>query len=134
MRRIFVILLLVPCITNAQDKSLSTPLTFSNATKVVINTVSEDRKSLSAAIRIGYQDASGNDIPDNQLPPGTQIKFAIPSAAGQPCTSATTFGGLEGARNVTRSGETGANARIQQFRVLGYLSDQGCLPAGTVNP
>lgn len=118
----------------AQDKTLTTPVTFANATKIKIDQFAFDRLSGNVSIRVVYQTAGNVDIPPQNLPGGTLTKFSIPSAAGSPCTSATTLSGLAGAMNVTRSGETGGNAQIQQFRIIGYLSDQGCLPAGTLNP
>jgi len=135
MRRLLLILVLLAAqLASAQDKTLTTPVTFSNATKVKIDQFAFDRTASAVSIRVVYQTSGDVDVPAANLPPSTLTKFIIPSAAGAPCTSATTLNGLAGAMNAVRSGETGTNARIQQFRIVGYLSDQGCLPAGTLNP
>jgi len=135
MRRLLLIfMLLAASMASAQDKALTTPVTFSTATKIKIDQFAFDRIGGTVSIRIVYQTAGDVDVPAANLPPSTLTKFLIPSAAGSPCTSATTLAGLAGAMNATRSGETGGAARIQQFRIVGYLSDQGCLPAGTLNP
>jgi hypothetical protein len=135
MRRLLLVLfILVAPLVLAQDKTLTTPVTFSNATKVKIDQFAFDRAASAVSIRLVYQTSGDVDVPAANLPSSTLTKFIIPSPAGSPCTSATTLNGLAGAMNVVRSGETGTNARIQQFRIVGYLSDQGCLPAGTLNP
>jgi hypothetical protein len=125
-----VLVLLLAPFAYAQEATINTPITRSSITKIRIDSFAFTRSASSVSIGVVYQDATNADVPT----PSLTTSFTIPSAAGAPCTSATTLNGLTGAMNATRSGETGANARIQQFRILGYLSDQGCLTGVTLAP
>ena len=127
MRRFPLILILAALPVAAQEATLNSSVSRSSITKIKIDTFYCDRTPQCKIATI-KQDSSNVDIEQ-----GAQV-FFIPSAAGQPCTSATTVSGLAGAMNVTRATETGANARIQSFRILGYLSDQGCLSGVTLVP
>lgn len=132
MRRLIMLaLLLFAAQVEAQQFTLTTPVARTSVAKIKVDVFHFERGSLSARIGLVYQDSSNVDIPSPALP----TTFTVPSAAaaaGGPCTSATTLNGLAGAMNVARSGEPAGNAAAQQFRILGYLSDQGCFPAGTV--
>lgn len=114
----------------AQEAALNSPVSRSSIAKVKIDAFSFDRVNGAVVIGLIYQDSANVDISN----PGLASRYTIPSAAGSPCTSATTLNGLAGAMNATRNGETGSNARIQQFRILGYLADQGCLSGVTLVP
>lgn len=109
-----------------QEASLSTPIARNSEAKYKIDTFTFSRASSSVGISVVVQDSSNNDI--------RTANYSIPSPAGSPCTSATTLNGLAGAMNAVRASETGTNARIQQFRILGYLVDQGCLTGVTLVP
>lgn len=115
----------------AQSASYNTPITQASVASVIVDTFSFSRNTSSVNIGVVYRDASLNPLNGTGLTPA----FAIPSTTGQAgavCT--TTLNGLAGAMNTARSGETGGNARIQQFRILGYLSDQSCLTGVTLVP
>jgi hypothetical protein len=114
----------------AQEATLNSSVSRTSITKVKIDTFHFDRNGLSVVIGLVYQDSGNADVPA----PGLTTSFTIPSAAGVPCTSATTLGGLAGAMNAVRASETGTEPRKQQFRILGYLADQGCLTGVTLVP
>ena len=118
---------------SAQEASLTSPVARGNVTKIKVDQFVFSRPN-SIAIRVVYQDATDVDAPVADLPANTPTKFTIPSAIGQPCTSATTINGMAAAMNNSRTGETGSDGRKQQFRILGYLVDQGCITGVTLIP
>lgn len=73
-------------------------------------------------MEVAYQDASGNDT--------RTTVFTIPSASAPGATVV----GLITAMMTTRATETGSNVRKLNFRVLGYLADQGLLTGVTLVP
>lgn len=119
MRRLFLFVLLLPAFNAlGQSADFNTPITQNSIAKVKIDTFYCEASTPSCIIVVKYQDSGNADRPAN----GLTTKFTVPSSS--PCT--TTIAGLTGAMNTVRASETGSNARIQQFRILGYLADQSC--------
>ena len=103
----------------AQDATLTSPVT---QTKLKIRSfvvVNPSAGTPSANIELSGQDAGNNEI--------VSISRTVPG-----CGTAT-VAGLVTAMITVRATETGSDTRKLQFRVIGYLSDQGCLPASTLN-
>lgn len=113
---------------DAQTADYNTPITRNAIAKIKIKFFAFDADAGTVGITVKYLDSGNVEL----LNTGLSTKFAIPSSAGQPCTSATTLVGLAGAMNAARSGETGNAGRIQLFRTTGYLFDQGCFTGGTI--
>lgn len=112
---------------HAQEATITAPVSRASVAKVKIKTFACDAPSLSCVINLRYQDSSNNDIADSDIKAlGYVQQINVPSASAAPCTSGTTLAGLATAMNNVRATETGTSPRIQQFRILGYFSDQGC--------
>lgn len=73
-------------------------------------------------ITVSVRDSSGTEI--------RRIGYSGPDASHAGATALA----LVTALDTARSGETGSAARRADFRVLGFLSDQGYLPAATLVP
>lgn len=114
---------LLSCPAFSQEATLTTPVTHASEAKykirafTVLNPVGG---SVAATVELSSQDSSNNEI--------TTLTYTVPGCG------TSTISGLAGAMNVARSGETGAEARKQAFRILGYLKDVNCLPANTLVP
>jgi hypothetical protein len=123
-------------IAYAQEATITAPVARNSVAKVKINTFACDAVAGSCTLTLRYLDSSNNLIaPSDIATLGYVTTIAVPSGANQPCTSGTTLSGLATAMNNTRATETGTAPRIQQFRILGYFSDQGCYSqAVTVAP
>jgi len=123
-KTLLVIIALLPSLLFAQEAALTTPNTRASETKVKIlsfNISNPPGGTAGGSIELSVQDASNNHI--------RVIAVPVPctSPACTVCSTSLTINSLTGAMNVTRVGETSPNARIQQFRVIGHLFDQGCL-------
>ena len=135
MKRFLLVLLLAPALF-AQDLTLTSPVARGSVAKVKIGNFSCTRSPNRCTIDLFYTDASDVDLLGQGVP---LAQYVVPSLAAPdgPCTSTTSLTGnpsLLRAMANTRSGETGNDARIMSFRILGYLSDRGCFAAGTLNP
>lgn len=119
MRKLITILFLsFAGLASAQEATLSAPVAQPAETKLVIQ-----RIDITAAQIVVSIDVKG---PGNE-----QIRYfnvAVPDAA-HPSASVT---GLVTAIDTARPSETGGVLRRLNFRVLGYLADQGLLPAAVV--
>lgn len=107
----------------AQDATLTSPVSHATEAKYKIrlfSVLNPPAGPASAAVELSSQDSGNNEV--------TVITRAIPG-----CGTAT-VAGLINAMVTVRATETGTDTRKIQFRVIGYLSDQGCLPAATLNP
>jgi hypothetical protein len=105
-----------------QQATLNTPISRASEHHVVIVDFSVKRDCACAYIVAEWQDASNNAT--------HQQTFNVPD----PNIPALTLQGLVGAMLTTRATETGINTRKMQFRVLGYLSDNGAMPGVTLAP
>jgi hypothetical protein len=138
MKRLLFLLLLASA-ASAQQGNLDVPVARTSVARVKIANFNVTRSPVQCVIDVFYTDASDVEIiPEAAL--NLRASYTVPSAAGDPCTSATAYicanggGCLADKMNTARAGETGTSQRRQQFRVLGYLSDQGCLPNVTLVP
>lgn len=107
----------------AQDATLTSPITHATEAKYKIRgfcVVNPAVGAPSASIDLSSQDSGNNEI--------TVLNRTIPG-----CGTAT-VAGLATAMVTVRPTETGSDTRRLQFRIIGYLGDQGCLPASTLNP
>lgn len=124
MRKILAVFSLLVALAGgfalAQDATLTAPVVRNSEAKYVL--VSFACSQLAAEINVNVQDAGSVTV-------RTQ-SFAVPDAARP---SATVVGFLT-AIGTARSGETGTVLRRANFRVLGFLSDNGYLAANTLNP
>jgi hypothetical protein len=123
MRKLILLTLILAALPIfGQQATLNTPNARSSETKIVIVDFSVKRDCACAYIVAEYQDASNNathqatyNVPDSNIP-------------------ALTLQGLVGAMLTTRATETGVNTRKMQFRILGYLVDNGALTGVTLAP
>lgn len=139
-----LVLLLLLMVLNvaafAQQGNLDTPVTRSSIARVRISNFNCTRSPVQCVIDVFYTDSSDVEIPAESLPTTLRPSFTVPSLAGAPCTQSTAYLGAAGsgvladAMNTARASETGTAQRRQQFRVLGYLSDRGCLSGITLAP
>lgn len=130
MRRVLLLLVvMLPAVVSGQQWNLTVPISRASVAKVRIKNFNCTDLP-QCVIDLVYQDSSDNVLTGNGVP---STQFTVPSAAGSPCTSATTFGALMGAMKASRSGEPAGNAAAMSYRILGYLSDQGCFAAGSLN-
>lgn len=120
MKRILSLLILsLAGLAPAQEA----PLTSSVAkpiTKYVTSSFSMD--AAQASIVVDQKDAGGNTL--------STVSFLVPDSAHPTATLAN----FVTAFTTARGGETGGVLRRLNFRILGYLFDQGYLPAATLNP
>lgn len=115
---------------SAQQTNFGTPVVRASIHHAKIVNESCTRNPNQCIVDIVYQDVSDNDILDTGF--RTQWTIPVGAAPAGPCTSSLDLNGNPSyfrARNTARSGETGSEPRIQQFRILGYLFDRGCFTA-----
>lgn len=124
MKRLMAFVFVATTTVGAQELTLTTPVTYPSETKYRIRKIFQDATSalVQTTIEISAQSSGGAEI--------RYFNVSIPSPACGSATSAT----LETASTTARAGEpAGALARAQ-YRILGYLSDNGCgFPAHTLN-
>ena len=116
MRKILSILILLCAgLASAQEATLSAPVAQPAETKLVIQRIDITQAQIIVSIDVK---GGGNE----------QIRYfnvAVPDASHPTATVA----GLVTAIDTVRATETGGVLRKLNFRVLGYLADQGLLPA-----
>lgn len=104
----------------AQEATLGTPVARAAEAKSTVRDFSASATSVT--IEVSIQDASNNEI--------RVQSFSIPDAAHP---SATVVGFLT-AIGTIRATETGGVMRKANFRILGFLFDNGFLPGSTLAP
>jgi predicted secreted protein len=117
-------LLLAPIVL-AQEVTLTAPIVRASGTKYKIRgfqVVNPPTGAPGASVDVSVQDASNNEI--------STLGFQIPDVAH----AGATVPSLITAMMTVRATETGTDSRKMQFRVLGYFSDQGYFPAGSIAP
>jgi len=112
----------------AQEATLNTPITRSSETKYKVEILNFTRSPAQADLTIAVQDSSNVTI--------RTIAFTIPGATACPTV---TVGNLMTAMITIIPGpspaaETGTDARKIQYRLLNYLSVQGCISGVTLVP
>jgi hypothetical protein len=106
----------------AQEATLASPVPRTTVTKAKIRSFNVALNPANASVEVSLQDA-GN------------VEVAVqPNVIPDPAHPGATVNGLATAMVTVRSGETGSDARKLQYRILGYLSDQGYLGASTILP
>jgi hypothetical protein len=117
-----VALLFVALLSSAQTATYNTPVSRSSETKIIVTNFHVLRDCACATIDLEVQDSNGVvirpqsvGIPDPNIPTASLV-------------------GLTAAMETVRATETGNAIRKMNFRILGYLSDQGYLSGVTVNP
>jgi hypothetical protein len=106
----------------AQEITLTAPVVRNSGTKYTITLFVVSTTPATANIEIALKDAGNVEI--------SRVMNVIPD----PAHAGATVAGLVTAMVTVRATETGSDVRKMQFRVLGYLNDQGYLPAGTLTP
>lgn len=120
MKKILLSLVLLCAVSaSAQDATLTVPVS-KTITKYVTSSFSMD--VAQASIVVDQKDAGGNTL--------STVSFLVPDSAHPTATLAN----FVTAFTTARGGETGGVLRRLNFRILGYLFDQGYLPAATLNP
>lgn len=106
----------------AQDATLTSPVARTSEAKYVLRSVNFNFGSSTASIEASVQDAGSADL--------RTVIFAVPDTAHP----GGTFSAFLTAVGTVRATEAGTAVRKAHFRVLGFLSDNGYLPASTLNP
>lgn len=123
MRKIaYLIAFLVTLPLFAQQATVTSPVARSAETKHIFVDFAFKRDCVCTTIVTEYQDAGGNAT--------RQVRYDVPD----PNFPSATLQGLAGAMISVRATETGTNLRKLQFRVLGYLADNGYLAGETLAP
>jgi hypothetical protein len=115
-------LIFVAIIASAQTATYNTPVSRSSETKVIVTNFHVLRDCACATIDLEVQDVNGVAIRSQSV--------GIPD----PNIPSASLAGLVTAMETVRATETGNAIRKMNFRILGYLSDQGYLSGVTVNP
>jgi hypothetical protein len=125
LRCLLALLLVLPAASvGAQDATLTAPVARASEAKYKIktfNVVAAVGQNV-VQVELSVQDASNNEI--------RSFFVAIPDSAHP----SATFAGLVTAMMTIRATETGIDPRKMSFRILGYLFDNGYLPAATLTP
>jgi hypothetical protein len=125
MKRVLVsvVVMLAAQLSSAQSASLTAPVARTSEASFVVDKLALQRTPAQAVIEIMVQDSGGvEDI--------KRVNYVVPDAAHPGATVV----GLVTAMMTVRATETGTNPRKLNFRVLGYLADQGYFPAHTLVP
>jgi hypothetical protein len=107
------------------DLTLTTPVTYPSEAKYRIRefcTYARPNETPYCIISISVQSSADAEI--------RYINAVVPD----PTHSGATVTGVYTALDTARSGESGTVLNRANFRVLGYLLDNGYFPAGTLNP
>ena len=128
MKRFLILILLAlasPAL--AQEATLTAPIAKPSETRKVIGRVDLSRNPVYALIQVNVLDANG-DV-------SRYYNVSVPQTAGDdaahPSASVVSF---VNAVMSSRAGETGGVARRFDYRVLGWLKDNGYLDDATVVP
>ena len=120
--QIIVAFLAFAGLASAQEATLSAPVARASESKLTVKRL--DLTATQAIISLSVQDTGNNEI--------RYFNVVVPDPA--PATAAATVAGLVTAIDTVRATETGGALRKLQFRLLGYLFDQGYLPGVTLQP
>lgn len=118
-----LVFLLLAAPAFGQSATLTAPVTFTNATKYVVQIVHFERDCVCATITLELQDATGAVKNTTQL--------SIPADVGAPGTEFLNFLTAMGS---PATGETGGIARKMNFRILRYLTVTYPRIGATPNP
>lgn len=125
MRKILLafglIVLALPC--SAQEATLNTPVVRPSEAKQRVRNFNISAQGVpQATIEISVQDSTDNEI--------RYFNVVVPGCGPQTATVAGIFLALD----TVRATENAGQLRRSNFRLLGYLFDQGCLPGVTLVP
>src|SRR5687767_14325934 len=123
LKKLFVLILLAAPVS-AQQATLSTPVARNSEHNLRVESIYMTRDAGGRwEMVVSVRDSGGVEIRRDSY---TGPDAAHPGATVAACNTAVVW--------TVRSGETGTNARKTDFRALGFLADQGYLPAVTLVP
>lgn len=123
MKRLLLSLLLLTAVSaSAQEATLNSPVARTSESKLTVKRL--DLTASQAVISLSVQDSGSNEI--------RYYNVVVPDPA--PATASASIVGLVTAIDTVRATETGGVLRRLNFRILGYLLDQGYLPGVTLVP
>lgn len=124
MRKLFIlaVLVLAALPAAAQEATLNAPVARNSEAKQTVSQLTIIASPAQVNVEVSVKDASNVEI--------RRQTYVIPDAAHP----GATVGGFVTALINVRATETGSDPRKANFRVLGYLSDQGYLPGVTLVP
>lgn len=123
MKRLFISILLMTAVSaSAQEATLNSPVARPSEAKLTVKRL--DLTATQAIISISVQTAASEEV--------RYYNLVVPDPA--PSTQSATVVGLVTAIDTVRATETGGVLRRLNFRILGYLLDQGYLPGVTLAP
>ena len=118
MKRLLLSLLVLTAVSaSAQEATLSSPVAQPSEAKLVLQRFDCNFVSNQCVISLNVMD-SGKTATIRYF------NLVVPD----PAHPTATFAGILGAAGTTRATETGGAERRANFRVIGYLFDQGYLP------
>lgn len=106
----------------AQEATLTVPVTRTSEAKIIVDRLTLDRAGPTVLVETLLRDSADGDI--------RRVNYVVPDSAH----AGATVAGFVTAMFTVRAGEAGSNPRKLNFRVLGYLADNGYFPAHTLVP
>ena len=124
MKRIIpsILLLAFAGLASAQEITLNTPVTRTSEGKYTLNRFDCNFVTNTCVITLDVKDSGNNFI--------RYFNVVVPD----PAHPSATFTGMLNAAGTARASETGAAERRADFRIRGYLVDQGYFTAVTLIP
>lgn len=120
---LIAITLLLASTLSAQEATITAPEQITKARIVVLNVTEDFIDCQCARITLGYRTAAGVLLPEHNR------VIEVGGAANLAQANAYLT-----ARGTARANETGSAMRRTQFRILGFLADQGIISGVTVAP
>ena len=115
--QVITLLLVFSGLASAQDATLASPVAQPSEAKLVLQRFDCNFATNQCVISINVMDSGKTTVI-------RYFNLVVPDTAHPTAT----FAGILGAAGTTRATETGGAERRANFRVIGYLFDQGYLP------
>lgn len=123
MKKLILLLaLLLPSVVVAQEATISAPVARSSEAKLRLASLTLDFVANTAQVLVAVQDSTNSEI--------RTVRFVVPDAA----RPAATFPGVLTAIGTSRGGETGGAERRGNFRLIGFLLDNGYISGVSLVP
>ena len=125
----FVIIVLLSAsapigVVSAQEATLATPIPRASCSKYKVERFDVSTTPVNIFIRLQCRDSGNAEVP------GHHKAFSLPDDAFPAATVVSFLTALD----TVRATETGNIGRKMEFRIVGYLSDQGMLTGVTLVP
>lgn len=115
--QVITLLLVFSGLASAQDATLASPVAQPSEAKLVLQRFDCNFAANQCVISLNVMDSGKTTVI-------RYFNLTVPD----PAHPSATFTGILGAAGTTRATETGGAERRANFRIIGYLFDQGYLP------